>query len=63
MKQLDFLHVETNSPKLKVNQKKLCGHGQKWVWPVWSYNSKNDYLKKEQMDELIFSVLVQIQES
>ena len=28
VKKPDFLHVDTNSYKFKVNQK--------WVWPVWS---------------------------
>ena len=40
MKKLDFVHVDTNSHKLKVNQKFLSGHGQKWAWPVWLWDSK-----------------------
>ena len=31
----DFLHVGTDSQKLKVDQKNCGGHGQKWMWPVW----------------------------
>ena len=42
MKWPDFLHVNTNSLKLKVDQKILGGHGQKWVWLVWSQDSKID---------------------
>ena len=26
-----FLHVDTNSQKLKIDRKFLFGHGQKWV--------------------------------
>ena len=42
MKQPDFLHVDTNSHKLNVDKKILVGYGQKWVWPVWSWDSKID---------------------
>ena len=42
MKQSDFLHADTNSLKLKVDQNFLDGHGQKWMWPVWSQDSKID---------------------
>ena len=42
MKQSHFLHVDTNSLKLKVDQNFLDGHGQKWMWPVWSQDSKID---------------------
>ena len=46
MKQPDFLHVDTNSHKLKVDQKNLGGHGEKWVWPVWLWDSKIDCISK-----------------
>ena len=36
MKQPHFVHVDTNSQKLKVDQNFLVGHGQKWVWLIWS---------------------------
>ena len=35
IKQPDFLHVNTSSHKLKVDQIFLSGNGQKWVWSVW----------------------------
>ena len=42
----------------------LGGHGQKWVWPVWSRDPKIDYIPRmNRWDELIFCMLVQIQES
>ena len=28
--------------KLKVGKKVLGRHGQKWVWPVWSQDFKNE---------------------
>ena len=34
--------IYTNSRKLKVDQNFLGGPGQKWVWPVWSQDSKID---------------------
>ena len=34
----------------KLTKNLLCGRGKKWVWPVWSWNSKIDYLKFEQME-------------
>ena len=42
MKQPHLLHIYTNSQKRKVGQKILVGHGQKWVWPIWSLDSKID---------------------
>ena len=41
-----FLHVDKNSPKLKVDWKFLIGHGQKWVWPIWSQNFKIDGISR-----------------
>ena len=35
MKQHHFLHVDTNSQKLKVDQG-ITGHGLKWTWLNWS---------------------------
>ena len=41
----------------------LSGHGQKWVWPVWSWDSKFDCISKlNQWNNLIFCMLVQMQE-
>ena len=34
----DFLHLETDSQKLKADQKFLSGHSQKLVWPVCNIN-------------------------
>ena len=34
MKYPDFLHVDTNSHKLKLDLKIWGGHDQKWVWLV-----------------------------
>ena len=31
-----FLYIDTDSQKLKVDEKFLVVHGQKLVWPVWS---------------------------
>ena len=37
MEQPNFLHVDKNSQKLEVDQKIFWfGHGQKWVWRIWS---------------------------
>ena len=41
-----FLLVDTDSQKLKVDQNFWCGHGQKWMWPVWSPISKIDCFPK-----------------
>ena len=43
------MHVDIDSQKLKADQNILGGHSQKWVWRVWSWDSKVDYLKNEQM--------------
>ena len=41
----------------------LDGHGQKWVWPVWSWDSKIDCISKlNRWNNLIFCILVQMQE-
>ena len=36
----------TNSRKFKVDQKFLAGHGQKWMWPVWSHDSEIDCISR-----------------
>ena len=49
MGQTNFLHVDIDIQKLKVDQKSFgwaCGHGQKWVWPVWSWDSKIDCISE-----------------
>ena len=41
----------------------LGGHGQKWVRPVWSWDSKIDSISKlNRWNNLIFCMLVQMQE-
>ena len=45
MKQPHFQHVDTNSQKLKIEDF-LIGHGQKWVWPIWSLDSKIDVISR-----------------
>ena len=51
----DFMHVDTNSHKLKVDKIFFGGHRQKWVWSVWSQDSKTDcILKMNKWNELIF---------
>ena len=47
MKYLDFLHLDTNSYKLKVDQKFFFGWlGSTWVWSVWSWDSKIDCISR-----------------
>ena len=42
----------------------LGGYGQKRVWPIWSRESKIDYISKmNRSKKLNFRMLVQIQES
>ena len=41
-----FLQVDTNSHKLKINQKFLGGLCQKWMWPVWLRYSKIDCISR-----------------
>ena len=56
---LDFLHVDTNSHKIKVTKYFWGGHGQKWVWPVVSQDSKIDCTSKmNKWNKLIFCKLV-----
>ena len=48
----------------KLMKKYLGGHGQKWVWPVWSGDSKTDCTSRMNgWNEVIFWLLMQIQES
>ena len=42
----DFLHVDTDSQKLKADQIFLGGHGQKWVLSVWSRDSIIDCISQ-----------------
>ena len=61
VKQPDFLHVGTNSHKLKVDQNILG-----WLWSemiMASLITGLQNLKSELMNELIFCMLVQSQES
>ena len=59
-----FLHVDTNSHKLKVGQKLFKGDSQKWAWPVWSCDSKIDCISRmTRSNERIFCMLVQFQEN
>ena len=58
------MHVNTDLQKLEAGQKILGGHCQKWVWPVWSQESKIGCISKmNRRKKLIFYMLVQIQES
>ena len=36
----EFLHDGTNLCKLKLLENFWDEHDQKWVWPVWSWDSK-----------------------
>ena len=40
------LHVDTYSHKFTVDPKFLVGCGQKWVWQVWSLDSKIDCISR-----------------
>ena len=40
------MHVNIDLQTLKADQKLLGGHGKKWVWSVWSHNSKIDCISK-----------------
>ena len=64
MKQPNSL-VDTNSSKLEVDQNFFGrGHGQKWMWPVWPWDSKTDFIcRMNKWNKLVFCMLVQIQES
>ena len=49
---------------LKLIKKILGGHGQKWVWPVWSQDSQSGCITRMNwLYEMILCMLVQIQES
>ena len=64
MNQLDFLDVDTNSQNLKVYQKFFRRHVQKWVWPVWSHDSKIDCISRmSRWNKLVLCMVVEIQES
>ena len=58
------MHVETNSQKLKNDQKFLIGYGKKWAQPVWSEDSEIERNSRmNRLNKLIFCMLVEIQES
>ena len=46
LKQPNSLHVDTNSQKLKVDQKFLVGNDQKWVWSILPLDSKIDCISR-----------------
>ena len=46
MKQPDFLHVDTNSHKLKWIKNFWGKRGQRWVWTAWSQDSKIDCISR-----------------
>ena len=63
MKQSDFFYSDKNSHKLKLIKKILDGRDQKWVWPVWSRDSKIGCIPRMNWrNQLIFCMTVQIQE-
>ena len=45
MKQMKQFFLEGESPPLKIDEK-LVGHGQKWVWTIWSLESKIDCISR-----------------
>ena len=62
MKQLHFLNVNTNLQKLKTHRKFSVGHGQKWVWPICSRDSKIDcILRMNRCNQQIFCMLVHVE--
>ena len=56
-----------NNKKILIIQKSVkkffLSRAQKWVWPVWSQNSKTDCTSRMNWNELIVCMPVQIQES
>ena len=49
------MHVDTDSQKIKADQKLFGEHGQKWVCPVQSRGSRIDCASKtEQMEYIDF---------
>ena len=42
MKLTDFSRIDTDLQMLKADQNFFGGHDQKWVWPVWSQDSKTE---------------------
>ena len=48
------MHVDTDSQKLLIRNL-LDGHGQKWMWLVWSWDSKIDFIAEmKRWNELFF---------
>ena len=59
-----FVHVDRNLQKLKFVENFLIGHGQKWMWAIWSLDSKfGCYSRMNRLNQLIFCMLVQIHAS
>ena len=59
MKKCDFLHVDTDSWKLKLVEKYWGGHGQKRVWPLWSKGTKIGCIsRRNEWNKLIFGVFI-----
>ena len=49
---------------LKLVEKYWSGHGQKWVWKLWSKDTKIGCIsKRNKYNKLVFGVLIKIQES
>ena len=63
-KQPDFLHVNTSSHKLKLDQIFSGWTCRKWAWLVWSRDPEIDCISRMNgWNEMIFFTLVQILES
>ena len=46
MEWLHFLDVDANLQNEELIKIFLVGHGQKWVWPIWSWDSKIDSISR-----------------
>ena len=45
----------------KLIERFLAGHGQKWVWPTWFWDSKIECIRKRnRSNKLILCMLIQI---
>ena len=64
MKKPDFCMLIQVHGKQKLIEKYWGGRCQKWVWPLCSQDSKiGSMSKKNEINKLIFGVLIQIDES